>query len=41
MTKLLLKFLKTFDSRQVCNMMALMLNVHFKSLWIVEKIVGD
>ncbi len=39
--KLLLKFLKAFDSCQVHNMLALMLNVHFKSLWIVESFVGD
>jgi hypothetical protein len=35
-----LNFLKTFDSCQVHNMLALMLDPHFKSLWVVESFVG-
>ncbi len=29
-----------FDSCQVHNMLALMLNFHYKSLWVVENYVG-
>jgi hypothetical protein len=29
-------FLKAFDFPQVHNMLALMLDLHFKSLWVVE-----
>ncbi len=35
-----LEFLKAFDSQQVCNMFALMMDPHFKSFWIVENFVG-
>jgi hypothetical protein len=34
--KLFLNFLKAFDFPQVHNMLALMLDLHFKSLWVVE-----
>jgi hypothetical protein len=35
-----LEFLKAFDSQQVRNMLALMMDPHFKSLRIVENFVG-
>ncbi len=35
-----LEFLKTFDFHQVHNMLALMLNFHFKSLWVAKHFVG-
>ncbi len=35
-----LKNLKAFHSRQVHNMLALMLDPHFKSLQVVESFVG-
>jgi hypothetical protein len=38
--KLFLKILKTFDFRQVCNVLALLLNPWFKSLRVVKSFVG-
>jgi hypothetical protein len=38
--KLFLQFLKLFDSHQIHNMFALMLDPHFKSLQFFEKYVG-
>jgi hypothetical protein len=38
--KLFLEFLKTFDYCQIHNMLALMLNPHFKSSWVVGNFVG-
>jgi hypothetical protein len=35
-----LQFLKTFDGGKVHNMMAIMLDLHFKSLRIVEDLLG-
>jgi hypothetical protein len=35
-----LEFLKAFDSQQVCNMLALIMDSNFKSLWIVKNFVG-
>jgi hypothetical protein len=35
-----LEFLGSFDVRQVHNMMAFMLDPHFKALHIVENLVG-
>ncbi len=32
--------MKTFYSRQVHNMLTLMLDIHFKFLWVVESFVG-
>lgn len=37
--KCLLEFLRSFDMGQVHNMMAIMLDPHFKALWIVENLV--
>jgi hypothetical protein len=34
-------FLKAFESHQIHNMLALMLDFHFKSLWIMENFVGS
>ncbi len=33
-------FLKTFDPHNVHNMLAIMLDPHFKYLWIIENYVG-
>jgi len=38
--KRFLEFLKAFDFYQVHNMLALMLDPCFKSLWVVESFVG-
>lgn len=38
--KVFLQFLKLFDSHQIHNMFALMLDPHFKSLEVFEKYVG-
>ncbi len=38
--KRFLEFLKAFDFCQVHNMLALMLDPCFKSLWVVESFVG-
>jgi len=35
-----LQVLKTFDGGQVHNMMAIMLDMHFKSLCLVENLLG-
>jgi hypothetical protein len=35
-----LEFLKSFVMGQACNMMAIMLDPHFKALCIVENLVG-
>jgi len=35
-----LDFLKFFDAKEAHNMMVIMLNPHFKALWIVEGLVG-
>lgn len=32
--------MKTFYSHQVHNMLTLMLDIHFKFLWVVESFVG-
>ncbi len=36
----ILQFLRTFDSCQVHNMLALMVEPYYKSLWVVENYVG-
>jgi len=38
--KTILQFLKTFDSCQVHNMLALMVDPHYKSLRVVENYMG-
>ncbi len=38
--KLLLEFLRFFYGEQAHNMMAIMLDSHFKALWIVQNLVG-
>jgi hypothetical protein len=35
-----LDLLRSFDAKYVHNMMAIMLDPHFKALWIVEGLVG-
>jgi hypothetical protein len=35
-----LEFLKTFDSHQIHDMLVLMLETYFKSLWVMENFVG-
>jgi hypothetical protein len=35
-----LEFLKTFDFHQIHNMLVLMLEIYFKSLWVMENFVG-
>jgi hypothetical protein len=34
------EFLKTFDSDQIHDMLVLMLDPYFKSLWVMENFVG-
>jgi len=35
-----LRFLKSFDERQVYNMMVIMMDSHFKVLCVVKNLVG-